>query len=381
MFCHDDFISRKALILDRLKSPSNLSSKSYLELSISMIRIVRNHSLYHLPCGSIFSPELLLLLLHAPHCLQLVISSTYSLRIDSLMAEEFSPTVAENLVQNVNSFLHANQVTRIVVDGVLIVGAGPSGLATAACLATRNVPYTIIERSDRVGSLWRTRTYDRLHLFLPKQFCQLPLLPMPESYPFYPCRDQFVSYLDEYADRFQIKPVFNTAVITAEFVDGIGMWAVSCRRVSQEDSQQQDSMSAPAACNNHDLLADHVDVLYLAERLVIATGENAEAFMPKLPGREMYDGKIIHGSQYRNGKAYTNKKVLVVGCGNTGMEVALDLIDFNAKTSLCIRNEVPTLGLDEHALEIGDKYKGVQIRLVGQKEPSSPCGMILPKLL
>ncbi len=74
MFCHDDFIFRKALILDRLKSPSNLSSKSYLELSNSMIRIVRNHSLYHLPCGSIFSPELLLLLLlllllHAPQCL------------------------------------------------------------------------------------------------------------------------------------------------------------------------------------------------------------------------------------------------------------------------------------------------------------------------
>ncbi len=334
-----------------------------------MIRIVRNHSLYHLPCGSIFSPELLLLLLllHVPQCLQLVISSTYSSRIDSFMAEEFSPTVAENFVQNVSSLLHANQASRIVVDGVLIVGAGPSGLATAACLATRNVPYTIIERSDRVGSLWRTRTYDRLHLFLPKQFCQLPMLPMPESYPFYPCRDQFVSYLDEYADRFQIKPVFNTAVITAEFVDGIGMWAVSCRLVSQEDSRQQDSMSAPDACNNHDLLADHVDVLYLAERLVIATGENAESFVPKLPGREMYDGKIIHASQYRDGKDYTNKKVLVVGCGNTGMEIALDLNDFNAKTSLCIRNEVPTLRLDEHALEIGDKYKGVQISLVGQK--------------
>lgn len=369
MFCHDDFISRQALILDRLKSPSNLSSKSYLELSNSMIRIVRNHSLYHLPYGSIFSPELLLLLLllHVPQCLQLVISSTYSSRIDSFMAEEFSPTVAENFVQNVSSLLHANQVSRIVVDGVLIVGAGPSGLATAACLATRNVPYTIIERSDRVGSLWRTRTYDRLHLFLPKQFCQLPMLPMPESYPFYPCRDQFVSYLDEYADRFQIKPVFNTAVITAEFVDGIGMWAVSCRLVSQEDSQQQDSMSAPDACDNHDLLADDADVLYLAERLVIATGENAESFVPKLPGREMYDGKIIHASQYRDGKDYTNKKVLVVGCGNSGMEIALDLNDFNAKTSLCIRNEVPTLRLDEHALEIGDKYKGVQISLVGQK--------------
>ncbi|KAK1555690.1 hypothetical protein Q3G72_030030 [Acer saccharum] len=65
----------------------------------------------------------------------------------------------------------------IWVNGPVIVGAGPSGLATAACLREQGVPFVVLERADCIASLWQKRTYDRLKLHLPKQFCQLPKLP------------------------------------------------------------------------------------------------------------------------------------------------------------------------------------------------------------
>jgi indole-3-pyruvate monooxygenase len=85
------------------------------------------------------------------------------------------------------------------VTGAVIVGAGPSGLAAAACLAARGVPATVLEMSDSLMSTWRHRTYDRLTLHLPRRFCELPLLPFPEDFPTYPSKDQFVAYMEAYA--------------------------------------------------------------------------------------------------------------------------------------------------------------------------------------
>ncbi len=219
------------------------------------------------------------------------------------------------------------------VDGPLIVGAGPSGMATAACLRVKGVPCTIIERNDQVGSLWKRKTYDRLHLHLPKRFCQLPMFPFPDSYPTYPTRDQFVSYLDDYAERFDIKPEFNTAVSKAEFLAEFGIWAVSvvARPAAAMDELDRSCPRAAAATQQY---------VFFARWLVVATGENAEAFMPSFQGHEDYKGNIMHGSLYRNGKDFCAKKVLVVGCGNTGMEVALDLANYGALPSLCIRDRV-----------------------------------------
>ena len=79
---------------------------------------------------------------------------------------------------------------------------------------------------------------------------------------------------------------------------------------------------------------------FMAKTLVVATGENGEAVVPRLVGREQFAGKVIHGKEYRNGKTYENHKVLVVGTGNTGMEVALDLLDFGARPTLVARSPV-----------------------------------------
>ncbi|CAL1359516.1 unnamed protein product [Linum trigynum] len=209
------------------------------------------------------------------------------------------------------------------VTGALIVGAGPSGLATAACLKARGVPSLIVERADCIASLWQHKTYDRLRLHLPKQCCQLPLMPFPTDFPTYPTKQQFLGYLESYRTRFGLEPVFNSAVETAEFDRRWEVWRVKTVVATTTARPQE--------------------VEYVCQWLVVATGENAEAVVPELDGIEAFRGPVVHTSSYRSGEGFAGKKVLVVGCGNSGMEVCLDLCNYKARTSLVVRDSVHVL--------------------------------------
>ncbi|KAL5729260.1 indole-3-pyruvate monooxygenase [Ranunculus cassubicifolius] len=213
-----------------------------------------------------------------------------------------------------------NKVVRSVwVPGPVIVGAGPSGLAVAACLKERGVPSMIIERSNCIASLWQLKTYDRLRLHLPKQFCELPLLPFPDTFPTYPTKQQFVGYLEAYAKKFDIKPKFNETVAKAEYDENLGFWRVRCVVGLKEEIE------------------------YICQWLIVATGENAEPILPLIYGVNEFLGPVVHTSSYKSGEAFRGKKVLVVGCGNSGMEVCLDLCNHNARPSLVVRDTVHVL--------------------------------------
>lgn len=204
------------------------------------------------------------------------------------------------------------------VNGPVIVGAGPSGLAVGACLKDQGVPFVILERADCIASLWQKHTYDRLKLHLPKQFCQLPKMPFPKSFPKYPTRRQFIDYLESYATHFDINPHFNECVQSAKYDETMGLWRVKT------------SGRAPA----------RPEVEYICRSLVVATGENAECVRPDINGLAHFSGKVIHSSEYKSGDAFQGQKVLVVGCGNSGMEVSLDLSNHNAQPSIVCRSSV-----------------------------------------
>ncbi|KAL4278207.1 hypothetical protein GQ457_03G045440 [Hibiscus cannabinus] len=210
--------------------------------------------------------------------------------------------------------LRHNEANCVLVQGPIIVGAGPSGLATSACLKQQGVPSLVLEKSDCIASLWQHRTYDRLKLHLPRQFCQLPLLGFPQDFPKYPTKHQFIPYMESYASHFSIQPEFNQAVNSAEFDHVMGLW-----RVQTQDSE------------------------YVSRWLIVATGENAVPVIPDISGINMFKGPVVHTSLYKSGSEFKNQRVLVIGCGNSGMEVCLDLCRYNAAPHMVVRNTVHVL--------------------------------------
>jgi cation diffusion facilitator CzcD-associated flavoprotein CzcO len=197
---------------------------------------------------------------------------------------------------------------------VIILGAGPSGLATAGCLREKGVPFVVVERAGTVGSTWRSR-YERLHLHTIKQFSALPGLPWPSTVPMYPSRDEVVAYLERYAVKFQIEPRFGFDVTSARH-DGT-QWVV---RAGEDEIR--------------------------ARSLVIATGYNRVPKVPSWPGQERFRGAILHSSEYTNGTAWKGKRALVVGIGNSGGEIAIDLWEHGAETAISVRSPVHVVPRD-----------------------------------
>jgi len=200
---------------------------------------------------------------------------------------------------------------------VLIVGAGPSGLAMAGCLTQHSIPYVILEREDCYASLWKKRTYDRLGLHLPKEFCFLPHRTLPPDAPTFMPKDYFLRYVDGYVSEFKINPRYHRSVQSA-FFDEVGKkWRIEAKNTLEGSME-----------------------VYSADFLVVATGENSEGFIPSLHGLDSFPGDILHSNHYKSGSKYKSKDVLVVGCGNSGMEIAYDLFDHGARTSIVIRSPV-----------------------------------------
>jgi cation diffusion facilitator CzcD-associated flavoprotein CzcO len=196
----------------------------------------------------------------------------------------------------------------------IIVGAGPAGLACAASMGGPGLRATVLEKATAVGSVWR-RHYDRLHLHTDRGHSGLPGMAMPRTYPTYPSREQVVEYLESYAAHFRIQPVFNTAVL--KIARNGSQWRVDTDRTSD---------SAPI--------------------VVIATGWADFPYRPCWPGSDTFQGNLIHSSEYRNCSPYIGKRVLVVGFGNSGGEIALDLANAHIDTTLAVRGAVQILPRD-----------------------------------
>src|SRR4051812_2843414 len=180
-----------------------------------------------------------------------------------------------------------------------VIGAGPAGLATAATLRERGVDAVVIDRSDSVGASWRSH-YDRLHLHTVRWLSHLPGLRIPRSNGRWVSRDDVVAYLERYAAHHELDLMLGTEV--SGLVRSDGGWSV---QTSDGDVE--------------------------AAAVVVATGYNHTPYMPEYPGRDGFEGELLHASQYRNAEPYRGRDVLVVGSGNTGAEVAVDLVEGGAR--------------------------------------------------
>ena len=160
----------------------------------------------------------------------------------------------------------------------VIVGAGPAGLATAACLKRAGIEHVLLEQAAEVGASWR-RHYDRLHLHTPKSISALPFVPFGRAVPRYPSRDDVVEYLDRYASTLGLTPRLGESV-TSIMTDDQG-WAVQTARAR-----------------------------YRCRAVVVATGLTRVPRLPTWPGRESYRGELLHSAAYRNGASWKGRRVL-----------------------------------------------------------------------
>ncbi|WP_282702592.1 NAD(P)/FAD-dependent oxidoreductase [Streptomyces sp. CC219B] len=184
---------------------------------------------------------------------------------------------------------------------VYVIGGGPGGLSVAYALRAQGIRAVVLEKSDRVGASWR-RHYDRLHLHTTRRLSGLPGLPMPRRFGRWVSRDDVVRYLEKYAEHHELEIVTGVEVSRVERTsDGEG-WLLH-------------------ATGGRELTGAAV---------VVATGYNHTPLLPDWPGREAYTGELLHASAYRNAQPYAGRDVLVVGVGNTGAEIAVDLVEGGA---------------------------------------------------
>jgi putative flavoprotein involved in K+ transport len=180
----------------------------------------------------------------------------------------------------------------------VVIGAGPAGLAAAAALKAEGVTPVVLDRKS-VGSSWRGH-YDRLHLHTVRWLSGLPGLPIDRREGRWVSRDGVVRYLERYA-RHHGLDVRAGVEVEALWRSGTA-WRLDTNHGSME-----------------------------ATVVVIATGFNRDPLLPDWPGRESFTGALVHSADYRNPQPYRGKNVLVIGTGNSGAEIAVDLAEGGAR--------------------------------------------------
>ncbi len=199
-------------------------------------------------------------------------------------------------------------------EDILVIGAGPAGLAASACLRREGLNHVVLDRAPCIGSAWHGH-YDRLHLHTTKTWSALPLTPWPKAAPRYPSRVQMVDYLQAYARQHQIAP-------------RLGVHVHALRRTGGR------------------FTVDTSAGVMTPRIVIMATGYNGRPKQPAFPGLDDFRGTTLHASAYRNPTPYQGKRTLVVGCGNSGAEIALDLAEHGVDVSMVVRGPVHVVPRD-----------------------------------
>ena len=193
---------------------------------------------------------------------------------------------------------------------VIVIGGGQAGLALAWHLARRSLQFTVLEAAGELGHSWRTR-WDSVRLFSPAQYDALPGMAFPAPTDTYPGREAVADFLRDYATAFDL-PV------------QLGKRVTELRRIADEFEVRAD------------------DQILRAQQVVIATGPFQVPFIP--PAAHGFDTSVtqVHSADYRNPPALPPGPVLVVGAGNSGLQIAEELAA-TRRVDLSVGQKVPML--------------------------------------
>ncbi|KAF9460002.1 hypothetical protein BDZ94DRAFT_1284124 [Collybia nuda] len=204
---------------------------------------------------------------------------------------------------------------------VVIIGGGQSGLALAARLKYIGVSYLIIEKDSRVGDSWRKR-YDNLCLHFPVWWDSMPYIPFPPTWPVYTPGFKMAEWLESYANNLDLN-IWTSSTVLSAIQDSNNKW------------------------NVHVQCPDGAFRVFHANHLVFATGMGDG--VPKAidyPGQDIFQGQIIHSTQYKRASAYIGKKVIVIGAGNSAHDICADLAENGVDVTMFQRSSTMVFSMD-----------------------------------
>jgi dimethylaniline monooxygenase (N-oxide forming) len=205
------------------------------------------------------------------------------------------------------------------VPGICVVGAGSSGIASAKVLHARGIPFDVYEVSDRVGGNWvfgnangMSSSYRSLHINTSRERMEYSDFPMPKSYPDFPHHTQIAAYFDAYVDHFGFRDAIR-------FGTGV-------EHVARRDDGRWDVRIATGETIAYDAV-------------VVANGHHWDPRPPEppFPGHDTFAGEQLHAHHYRTEDQLAGRDVVVLGMGNSAMDIAVDASYSAANTYLAAR--------------------------------------------
>jgi putative flavoprotein involved in K+ transport len=197
---------------------------------------------------------------------------------------------------------------REIMADLTIIGAGQSGLAAGYRAKQRRLDFEILEATQEAGGSW-PHYYESLTLFSPARYSAMPGMPFPGDLERYPRRDEVTRYLRDYAAHYDLPIRTGFDVTRVDFADGMF-------RIAARDGRLVDSRA-----------------------VVIATGGFGTPRLPKLTGRQAFRGEIMHSRDYHSPGRFAGKRVIVVGAGNSAVQIAVELAQV-AKVTLATRGRI-----------------------------------------
>lgn len=198
---------------------------------------------------------------------------------------------------------------------VLVIGGGAAGLSTAAALSRQGIHATVLDQNEHIGASWAQR-YLSLKLHTIRRFSGLAHYPIPRDRPRYLTKDEYATYLKEYAHALKLD------VSSGERVEAVRKLPESAGDAGWE------------VTTSHGVR--HAKVV------VIATGQCAAPRIPSFDGMDEFTGSVLHSARYTSGAEYKGQKALVIGLGNSGAEIAADLVAQGASSiSVSVRTPPP----------------------------------------